>query len=236
MIILWILKKTSTCLPEYLTSVIKVDEATSSARVNRHPPKLLHGDYKHEAKGVASMLLQTAVGISCNGCSGTSAGRKSSDVTVTVAPSACLLVTQNVVVLLISFLSDAQGNLEKILIAIGDQGTILPNVTWVYYTKTMPATSPTDGQAAQPAEDVQILVQNPERLCCLAIVAYLDLYYDIQRDDWTLELVQATQQKVRALQTLHIVLYQVMVSICRTETKGTNYEVWMTLLRSSCNS
>ena len=48
--------------------------------------------------------------------------------------------------------------MEKVLIAIGDRGSILPNENWAFYTKTMPATSPTDGKAAQPAEDVQVLV------------------------------------------------------------------------------
>lgn len=129
----------------------------------------------------------------------------------------------------------------KLLIAFGDRSDVLPgadrchessgNAEWIYFYKQFApgkwTKDPVTGlKVAFVEADVRpILTPNPLKMCCLALYAVLDLHFEINRDGWNQALVDRLAQKVRALQSLHVTIYQNMVALCRLDATPDKYEV-----------
>ena len=135
----------------------------------------------------------------------------------------------------------------KLLIAFGDRSDVLPgadrclessgNEEWIYYYKQFapgksgPKDPVTGVRGAFVEADVRpILSPNPLKMCCLALYAVLDLHYEIHRDGWNQALIDRLAQKIRALQCLHVTIYQNMVALCRLDASADKYEVCLSFL------
>ena len=178
----------------FKNSINRINEATSTKRVNRHPPFMSHVDFWTFNKGVADVILRTGHFDSNTGSTGTSAGMRSSWV---------------------------KGMLDKLLVAIGDDGSIVPDgEDFTYKLHVKGVKSKTDKSKYDVAPyDIEVKVCNPAGVICSALYAGLDLYYELQRDRWTEDLIKHAQEKVRRVQTLHTTLHHNMVHMCRT-SKG----------------